>query len=69
MEYDRAVRLRELWNNNFRLNLQIQNYSKFSYCLCGSKCETCEESMAILERLANRLDLAMKVNYLNYTIR
>ncbi len=68
MEYDQAVRLKELWNRSFRLNLQIETDIEYSFNLCGNRNETSEELLAILKHLTDQLNLNLKVNYANYTI-
>ncbi len=68
MEYDRAVRLKELWNGSFRLNLQIKTDFEYGFNLYGNRNETSDDSLVILKHLTDRLHLKLKVNYANYTI-
>ncbi len=68
MEYDRAVRLRELWNGNFHLNLTVKKGLSYDYILHGVNSETSVESMAVLKRLAEKLHLELKARSTFYTI-
>ena len=68
MDYDRAVRLRELWNGNFNLNLLVGQRSRYSYSLSGTKNDTPPTKLAILGRLANHLNLKLEIDGNRFTI-
>ncbi len=68
MDYDRAVRLRELWNGSFRLNLQIKTDFDSDFNLSASRSEISEESLTILKHLADRLNLKLKTTYAYHTV-
>ncbi len=68
MNYDRAVRLRELWNGSFNLNLLVGQESRHSYFLCGAKEDTPQNKLALLGRLANHLNLQLKIDRDRFTI-
>ncbi len=68
MDYDRAVRLRELWNGNFNLNLLIGQESCHSYSLYGTKEDTPPNKVAILGRLAKYLNLKLRIDGNWFTI-
>ncbi len=68
MDYDRAVRLRQLWNGNFQLNLSVEQESRYSYSLCGTKEDTPQNKLAILGRLADHLNLKLKLDGNRFTI-
>ncbi len=68
MDYDRAVRLRQLWNGNFQLNLSVEQESRYSYSLCGAKEDTPQNKLAILGRLVDHLNLKLKLDGNRFTI-
>ncbi len=68
MDIDRAVRLRELWNNSFCLDLLVEEESRNNFVLCIAKNEVSPASAATLSRLAKCLNLEFRAEYENYTI-
>ncbi len=68
VDLDRAVRLRELWNGSFRLNLFILPGLKTGYVLRGTMGETSVESFEILKRLSSHLGLDLEIKFGDFTI-
>ncbi len=68
MNIVRAARLRALWNESFHLNLLIVEKPRDNYLLSVAKNTISPVSLAILERLSNRLNLDFRVGYAAYTI-
>ncbi len=69
MDLDRAVRLRELWNGSFGLNLIIKETSSpDNYVLCGTKEQTPVGELARLQRLAVQVGLELTVWFDDFTI-
>ncbi len=62
MNFDRAVRLRELWNGSFNLSLSVVQESNYNYILFGTKVNTPPNMLAILVRLSDQLSLRLKVD-------
>ncbi len=69
MDLNRAVRLRELWNGSFGLNLMIRETSSPNdYVLCGTKEQTPAVELARLQRLAVQVGLELVVWFDEFTI-
>ncbi len=69
MDLDRAVRLRELWNGSFGLNLIIRETSSpDNYVLCGTKEQTPATELMRLQRLAVQAGLELIVWFDEFTI-
>ncbi len=68
MKFDRAVRLRQLWNGSFHLNLVVRHNVSFGYYLFGTNKDASPQAMSMLGRLADHLMLELTCSYSHYTI-
>lgn len=69
MKFDQAVRLRELWNASFNMNLRIRDERINECTLYVLKSELTVDGLRILGNLAGMLSLNLKENSREYVIQ
>ncbi len=68
MKIDQAVRLRELWNASFNMNLKIREEKVNECTLYVRKSEITVACLAILESMVYRMNFQLKEEPCDYII-